>query len=99
MAYKREAHDMWTQLLERIRELVVRQVLHARLTTQAAEQAMAQEQAPTRVTTSGPADPDSGEGASSAATATATRVVAKVGRNDPCPCGSGKKYKRCHGNT
>ena len=25
------------------------------------------------------------------------RVGAKVGRNDPCPCGSGKKYKRCHG--
>jgi predicted aspartyl protease len=25
------------------------------------------------------------------------RVVPKVGRNDPCPCGSGKKYKRCHG--
>jgi preprotein translocase subunit SecA len=23
--------------------------------------------------------------------------VEKVGRNDPCPCGSGKKYKRCHG--
>jgi len=30
--------------------------------------------------------------------ATATQVrVAKVGRNDPCPCGSGKKYKKCHG--
>jgi preprotein translocase subunit SecA len=25
------------------------------------------------------------------------RVAAKVGRNDPCPCGSGKKYKHCHG--
>jgi preprotein translocase subunit SecA len=25
------------------------------------------------------------------------RTVEKVGRNDPCPCGSGKKYKRCHG--
>jgi preprotein translocase subunit SecA len=25
------------------------------------------------------------------------RTVDKVGRNDPCPCGSGKKYKRCHG--
>jgi preprotein translocase subunit SecA len=25
------------------------------------------------------------------------RVEAKVGRNDPCPCGSGKKYKNCHG--
>ncbi|MGH9535006.1 MAG: SEC-C metal-binding domain-containing protein, partial [Terriglobales bacterium] len=27
------------------------------------------------------------------------RTAAKVGRNDPCPCGSGKKYKRCHGAT
>jgi len=26
-----------------------------------------------------------------------TRVGEKVGRNDPCPCGSGKKYKHCHG--
>ncbi len=25
------------------------------------------------------------------------RAVPKVGRNDPCPCGSGKKYKKCHG--
>lgn len=29
--------------------------------------------------------------------ATITRESAKVGRNDPCPCGSGKKYKKCHG--
>ncbi|MFZ5624887.1 MAG: SEC-C metal-binding domain-containing protein, partial [Gemmatimonadota bacterium] len=28
---------------------------------------------------------------------TATSVVPEVGRNDPCPCGSGKKYKKCHG--
>jgi uncharacterized protein YecA (UPF0149 family) len=27
----------------------------------------------------------------------ATRDEEKVGRNDPCPCGSGKKYKKCHG--
>jgi preprotein translocase subunit SecA len=27
------------------------------------------------------------------------RSGAKVGRNDPCPCGSGKKYKKCHGAT
>ena len=99
VAYKREARDMWTQLIERIRELVTRQVLHARLTTQAAQQAMAQEQAPTRVRTSGPADPDASEPVGHAATATATRVVAKVGRNAQCPCGSGKKYKVCHGRT
>jgi preprotein translocase subunit SecA len=29
--------------------------------------------------------------------ATVVRTVPKVGRNDPCPCGSGKKYKHCHG--
>ncbi|HEY7723953.1 MAG TPA: SEC-C metal-binding domain-containing protein, partial [Anaeromyxobacteraceae bacterium] len=28
---------------------------------------------------------------------TVVRSRAKVGRNDPCPCGSGKKYKKCHG--
>jgi preprotein translocase subunit SecA len=28
---------------------------------------------------------------------TVRREVPKVGRNDPCPCGSGKKYKQCHG--
>jgi preprotein translocase subunit SecA len=27
------------------------------------------------------------------------RTQPKVGRNDPCPCGSGKKYKKCHGAT
>jgi preprotein translocase subunit SecA len=27
------------------------------------------------------------------------RTVPKVGRNDPCPCGSGKKYKHCHGKN
>jgi uncharacterized protein YecA (UPF0149 family) len=29
--------------------------------------------------------------------ATIVRDAPKVGRNDPCPCGSGKKYKKCHG--
>jgi preprotein translocase subunit SecA len=31
------------------------------------------------------------------AVATQRRVSNEVGRNDPCPCGSGKKYKKCHG--
>jgi preprotein translocase subunit SecA len=35
-----------------------------------------------------------GDGSSGPKTVTAG---AKVGRNDPCPCGSGKKYKKCHG--
>ena len=35
--------------------------------------------------------------AGAAAGAGALRAGQKVGRNDPCPCGSGKKYKQCHG--
>jgi uncharacterized protein len=30
---------------------------------------------------------------------TVRREAPKVGRNDPCPCGSGKKFKQCHGAT
>ncbi|MEY2731016.1 MAG: hypothetical protein RL584_2142, partial [Pseudomonadota bacterium] len=30
---------------------------------------------------------------------TVQREGAKVGRNDPCPCGSGKKFKQCHGRA
>ncbi len=46
--------------------------------------------------------PSSGDGGGRAATATqervqVTRSFPKVGRNDPCPCGSGRKYKYCHG--
>jgi len=32
----------------------------------------------------------------SSVSTTAPRQVAKIGRNEPCPCGSGKKYKECH---
>ena len=96
VAYKREALDMWDQFRDRIRQQVARQILHARLAPQAAAEAMAQERAPSRIQQSGPGDPD-GAGTTEPVTATATRVTAKVGRNDPCPCGSGKKFKRCHG--
>jgi preprotein translocase subunit SecA len=38
-----------------------------------------------------------GEAGAAVATAPFVRAGQKVGRNDPCPCGSGKKYKHCHG--
>jgi preprotein translocase subunit SecA len=38
-------------------------------------------------------------GPAQAETPKPVRAGAKVGRNDPCPCGSGKKYKKCHGAT
>ncbi|MNU08201.1 preprotein translocase subunit SecA [compost metagenome] len=47
-------------------------------------------------------EPEVAEEQGDVAVATATAVAPvrsepKVGRNDPCPCGSGKKYKHCHG--
>ncbi|MGH3031468.1 MAG: SEC-C metal-binding domain-containing protein, partial [Gaiellaceae bacterium] len=41
-----------------------------------------------------------GAGAATSVATSGQRVASewdKVGRNDPCPCGSGKKYKKCHG--
>ena len=52
---------------------------------------MGQAPDPNQITASGPG------GSEAAAPKQPIRVEPKVGRNDPCPCGSGKKYKRCHG--
>jgi preprotein translocase subunit SecA len=43
------------------------------------------------------AQPREAEGGGGAAVQTVKREGRKVGRNEPCPCGSGKKYKKCHG--
>jgi preprotein translocase subunit SecA len=45
------------------------------------------------------AQPREAEGGTGANVQTIRREGKKVGRNDPCPCGSGKKYKKCHGAT
>ena len=89
VTYKREAHDMWEQLLENIRSTVSRQLFHAR----PVEVPRPRPAIPAGARASGPGD-DNG-----AAAGAVTRVVAKVGRNQQCPCGSGKKYKRCHGRA
>jgi preprotein translocase subunit SecA len=52
-------------------------------------------QAPSHVEYSAPAEPGSTQSYTSPAQ---TSKYADVGRNDPCPCGSGKKFKRCHGD-
>jgi len=43
------------------------------------------------------AQPREAEGGADGAVQTVKREGKKVGRNDPCPCGSGRKYKKCHG--
>jgi preprotein translocase subunit SecA len=100
VAYKREAFDMFNQLLANIRNGVTRAIYHVQLAPAAPPPRPAPPPARMRVNVT---DDDATAGAAAALAdiaaranggATATR---KVGRNDPCPCGSGKKYKRCHG--
>ncbi|MCH7809240.1 MAG: preprotein translocase subunit SecA [Chloroflexi bacterium] len=104
--FKLEAHDMYDQLTEHIRQNTVRQIYHVTLTTP-----VVRPQPPKQVSESGP-DEDaasgatttqvaaaSGGGGGGTATVTAAPANRKVGRNEPCPCGSGKKYKKCHGGT
>ena len=88
VAYKREAHDMWEQLLTNIRSTVARQLYHAR----PVEVPRPRPAVPVGARASGPGGGGSANGASG-------RAVPKVGRNQQCPCGSGKKYKRCHGRA
>jgi preprotein translocase subunit SecA len=120
--YKREAHDMYTQLTEHIRQQVARRIYHVTLTpTQPqapAVPANAQESGPSADGEAAAAPSaagngrkarrraaaQAGNGAASPTPPPATSassgatVSGKVGRNDPCPCGSGKKYKKCHGS-
>jgi preprotein translocase subunit SecA len=109
--YKREAFELFSEMLDRIKQDVVRIVLTVQVRTQ--EDVQAVEEAPAvKNVQYQHADYDTALGAAEAAAAAAddpppaarmpapppfVRAGGKVGRNDPCPCGSGKKYKHCHG--
>ncbi|MBP8644986.1 MAG: preprotein translocase subunit SecA [Syntrophobacteraceae bacterium] len=89
IAYKREGHQLFQEMIERIKEETVRLLYHIQIEREEQVQELRKEQEEQPMFF-GPAD----GGASRPATA---RKDKKVGRNDPCPCGSGKKYKKCCG--
>ncbi len=95
--YKREAHDMWGQLLDNIRHRIVHSIYHVELAP-AREEAAARQ--PVGVGARANRGPNAG-GEQPAAVPAGVRTGRgrKVGRNDPCPCGSGKKYKKCCGKA
>lgn len=100
--YKREAFEMFEQLLDRVKHDVVAFLMRIQL--QEPQQALAalEEHEPQPMAFS---HPDAGSALEDDEVVDAVvggkpayeRDGAKVGRNDPCPCGSGKKYKNCHG--
>ena len=104
--WKREGFELFGQLDDLIARDFLRYVMRIQVT------AAAQEAAPEELTTSGPEGPVTGAAAVAAAAGAPARVEEstpvpqatkvkseweKTPRNAPCPCGSGRKYKQCHG--
>ena len=86
--YKMESYDMFDEMVRLIQEDTIRHLYQLRI-----------EKAPERKAVANVTS--AGTPVQAAATASKTPVSRgeKVGRNSPCPCGSGKKYKNCHGRN
>ena len=106
--YKQEAYNMFSELLENIKSEILTNMFRSSTSIAAFEQALSQmpqqEQHDIFGQFGGMAGGDSqsagGEGeAVSTQPVTVKRTQKKVGRNEPCPCGSGKKYKHCCGKS
>ena len=98
--YKREAFELFSQLLDLVKLEVTRTLMTVRIQTQqqATEAAEAIEERAGHVSNVTYTHPnEDGSVSQEADPATLAAQVPRVGRNDPCPCGSGKKYKACHG--
>jgi preprotein translocase subunit SecA len=88
VAYKREAHALFDDMIHRLKEETVRVLFHVQIRREEEVQELRQEQE-NQPMYYGPAG---GQRAPQT-----VKKDKKVGRNDPCPCGSGKKYKKCCG--
>jgi preprotein translocase subunit SecA len=88
VAYSHEAYDMWRQLIDiDIPEDISHSILRVRLMSEEEEHRKSAQNRPMG-TNRGDEGPSKGD-----------RVAnSRVGRNDPCPCGSGMKYKMCCGS-
>jgi len=98
--YKREAFQLFSDMLDRIKHEVISLITRVQIREeQDIEVLEAQRQTPSSVRYEHPSTTGSDTDAEteSTDTQTMTRQGPKVGRNAPCPCGSGKKYKQCHG--
>jgi preprotein translocase subunit SecA len=105
--YKREAFELFSDMLDRVRDDVIRLLMTVRIQTQEeieqaereAAQAVQMQNVQYQHTDYQDADQQQSEAALQASDhpGTVRNILPKVGRNDACPCGSGKKYKHCHG--
>ena len=105
LEYKLEGFDIFDSMIAQIRSYIATLMVRVRITT-TDQSAHARRAEPARVVEShgginqfaGSSAPPRMQGAlPGQAAVQIRRTTAKVGRNEPCPCGSGKKYKHCHG--
>ena len=103
--YKKESFELFTLMKERIEDQFVQYLFRLQPVMREAEGELADE-APRRAPVGLPSRRSANvnysygaaaEGGRDAKVETVHRSAPKVGRNDPCPCGSGKKFKKCHG--
>jgi preprotein translocase subunit SecA len=96
--YKREAFELFESLLNTVRLEVTRFLMTVEIRTEAQIEEAEQHHPQVENVQSHHAGYDEALGsAEEKAAQPVQRATEKVGRNDPCPCGSGKKYKHCHG--
>jgi len=102
--YKREAFELFGLLVESVKLEVTRTLMTVELQTREQVEQAEKVQAPAvenvQYQHAGYEEALAGAGADAAPAskpAPFVRQMGKIGRNDPCPCGSGKKYKHCHG--
>ncbi len=100
--YKKEAFELFSEMLENVKREVITMLSRVRVRSEeevAAMEALERQQAEARLQMSQFQHQDNGgySADEEAAEVLDEANAPKVGRNDPCPCGSGKKYKHCHG--
>ncbi|HLR07468.1 MAG TPA: preprotein translocase subunit SecA, partial [Pyrinomonadaceae bacterium] len=96
--YKKESFDMFQAMLDRIDTFTIRSLFNLQIVEEQPPEVLRQKRGPRRpLTFTGPNQGAAPAGEEAGKTKTIVRSEPKVGRNDPCPCGSGKKYKKCHG--
>lgn len=93
--YKRESFRLFNDLLKEIQKHVVYSIYKVRAQLQ--EQASLLQRAGLRMSAPAKTQGNGKIGEATEKTLGKSDEVEKVGRNEPCPCGSGKKYKKCHG--
>ena len=98
--YKKQSFDLFQEMLDRIDTSTIRSLFNLTVVEEQPPEALRQRRLPRRpLTFTGPNQGAAAAGEEDGKIRTVVRDQPKVGRNEPCPCGSGKKYKKCHGAT